>query len=241
MSDDQYRVRKRSASEYREDEQNANKGTRRGQRMIETSYRLHGAGRSWLVDKDDTLIAGNHARRGALAAGVDDVIEIEVLDPNVQVVVKRPDLDLDNEHDVRARGLAYTDNRAGETSLDWDAQTIREDEALLRELELFRDDEFDDLFAQADVEAMIEQSVGHVDDRQMYKTLEEQRGQTLKIVLHMPDGVALVERAISAAKALTGSRNREQLMLTICQYFIDAHTDAELEAVHHDADAPAKS
>jgi len=41
------------------DEKNANKGTKRGRKLLEESLEKYGAGRSVVVDRHDRVIAGN--------------------------------------------------------------------------------------------------------------------------------------------------------------------------------------
>ena len=57
-----------------QDDRNLNKGTERGQQLIEKSLREFGAGRSVLIDKNNRIIAGNKTHKNAELAGLDDVI-----------------------------------------------------------------------------------------------------------------------------------------------------------------------
>ena len=108
-------------TDYKPDENNANRGTERGQYMIDNSIQSYGAGRSILVDKHGNIIAGNKTHQSAIDAGIVDVVEVTT-NGNQLVVVKRDDLDL--YEDDKARLLAYADNRASEVGLDWDADSI---------------------------------------------------------------------------------------------------------------------
>lgn len=123
MSDDEIKVRRRKLTDYKPDSHNANKGSERGQAMIEHSLRDYGAGRSILSSSDDVLLAGNKTQEGAIAAGIEEVIEIET-DGRQLVVVKRKDLPADDE---RSRILAYLDNRSNQLSLTWAAGVIMKD------------------------------------------------------------------------------------------------------------------
>jgi site-specific DNA-methyltransferase (adenine-specific) len=105
------------------DDKNANKGTPRGRALIEDSLRKLGAGRSVLTDRNGKLIAGNKTSEVAVGELGMDTIVVET-DGTKLVVVRRTDLDLDR--DASARALAFADNRAGELSLDWDAEVIEE-------------------------------------------------------------------------------------------------------------------
>ena len=55
-----------------QDDRNLNKGTEKGQQLIEKSLREFGAGRSLLLDKNNRIIAGNKTHRNAEAIGMDD-------------------------------------------------------------------------------------------------------------------------------------------------------------------------
>ena len=78
------------------DDRNANKGTERGQQMIENSLRTFGAGRSILLDKNGKIIAGNKTVENAGAIGLEDVLVVQT-NGNRLVAVQRMDLDLDRD------------------------------------------------------------------------------------------------------------------------------------------------
>jgi DNA modification methylase len=103
------------------DGKNANLGSPRGNQMIEDSLRQYGAGRSILLDKHGAIIAGNKTAENCGAIGMEDVIVVQS-DGTRLVAVQRTDLDL---ADPKTRQLAIADNRAGQVSLDWDADTLK--------------------------------------------------------------------------------------------------------------------
>jgi len=109
-------------SDLTPDTKNANKGSERGNQMIEDSLRKYGAGRSILVDKHGNVIAGNKTLENAGAIGLDDVIVVQT-DGTKLVAVQRTDLDI---AEPRAKELAIADNRAGQVSLDWDVDVLKE-------------------------------------------------------------------------------------------------------------------
>jgi hypothetical protein len=113
-------VRTRRISDYRQDANNANRGTEIGRGMLEHSLRTFGIGRPILSDRDDVLIAGNKTLEAAAAIGIEEVIEIETTG-NAIIVHKRGDLDL-NEPMAQALGVA--DNRVGQMSLDWNPEIV---------------------------------------------------------------------------------------------------------------------
>ena len=112
-------------TDLKPDEHNANRGTERGQYMVEQSVRKLGAGRSLLVDRNGKLIAGNKTQEAAINAGIEDAVLIRTKGDKF-VVVMREDLDLDDPTG-QARELAYVDNRTGQVGLDFDPDVIAAD------------------------------------------------------------------------------------------------------------------
>jgi hypothetical protein len=107
------------------DPKNANLGTERGDQALEYSLREYGAGRSILLDRHGTAIAGNKTRQKAEELGIP--IRVVESDGSDLVAVQRTDLDLSS--DPAARALAYADNRVGELDLAWDRDQLAADVA----------------------------------------------------------------------------------------------------------------
>jgi DNA modification methylase len=104
------------------DPQNANKGTDRGRKALAASLSEFGAGRSILVDKHGSVIAGNKTLEQAIARGDKEVVVVKT-DGSKIIAVQRTDLDL---KDAKAKGLAIADNRVGELGLEWDPEVLAE-------------------------------------------------------------------------------------------------------------------
>ncbi len=139
------------ASDLILDKRNANKGTLRGQAMVQESLSRLGAGRSVLVDRNGVLIAGNKSASGFVEGGNEDVIVVQT-DGKKLVVVQRTDLDLDGP-DSTARELAYADNRTAQVGLNFDAVIVGEDQKN-KGIDLswmFRSDEIGDIVNQKDI------------------------------------------------------------------------------------------
>lgn len=147
MSGNGVKVTRRKISDYVPDPHNANKGTERGQYMIDASVGEVGLARSIVATADNTIPAGNKTLQAALDAGLEDVIEVET-DGRALVVVKRTDwATVDDE---QARKYAYYDNRASEVGLDWDTDQLLADiEAGIDLDALFHDWELDQLMQAA--------------------------------------------------------------------------------------------
>lgn len=123
------------------DTQNANKGTKRGNKAVADSLKLFGAGRSILVDKAGRIIAGNKTAANAAAAGLDEVILVPS-DGTKIIAVQRIDLDL---NDPKAKELAIADNRAAELGLEWDPEVLAKFSTELDLKPFFTDAELKDI------------------------------------------------------------------------------------------------
>ena len=77
MSKKKIHVRRRKLTEYKEDPNNANLGSERGNQMLDDSLNQTGPGRSLVADANDYLPAGNKTKAAAERAGITDVIEVE--------------------------------------------------------------------------------------------------------------------------------------------------------------------
>ena len=113
-------IKEGKITELIQDDRNLNKGTERGQQLIEKSLRQFGAGRSVLIDKNNRIIAGNKTHKNAELAGLDDVIIVET-DGTKLVAVKRTDVDLDTK---KGREMALADNATGKANLEWDVDEL---------------------------------------------------------------------------------------------------------------------
>lgn len=107
-------------SDLIQDDRNLNKGTERGQQLIEKSLRELGAGRFLLLDKNNRIIAGNKTHKNAEALGMEDVIIVET-DGTKLVAVKRTDIDLDSQ---KGRKMALADNASVKVDLAWDTDEL---------------------------------------------------------------------------------------------------------------------
>ncbi len=101
------------------DKRNYRKHDSRNKQLIRKSLEECGAGRSVLIDADDSLIAGNGVYEQAQKLGIP--VQVVETDGSSLVVVKRTDLHADDE---RRKKLAFADNATGDTS-EWDVEAIR--------------------------------------------------------------------------------------------------------------------
>lgn len=108
-------------NELVQDDHNFNKGTPKGQGLLEKSFEELGAGRSILVDKDNRIIAGNKSQKAAAKKGIKKVIVVET-DGTELVAVKRTDVELDS---AMGRKLALADNTTASVNLSWDGKELQ--------------------------------------------------------------------------------------------------------------------
>lgn len=150
------------------DERNANKGSERGQQLLENSLRKCGAGRSILIDKNGRIIAGNKTAENAGSIGLDDVIVVQS-DGTKLVAVQRTDLDLTK--DKAAKDLAIFDNRSSEVSLSWDVDVLKELDAEIDLKEFWTEAELDILLGSVVPSELLgdEDSVPEVPDEPITK------------------------------------------------------------------------
>jgi len=104
---------------YKQDPNNANRGTPEGREAVRRSLQRLRAGRSIVVDKEGYIIAGNKT----YSEWDGPTVEVET-DGSSLVVVKRRDLDLLN--DPEAQELSIADNRSAELGLAWDIEALEE-------------------------------------------------------------------------------------------------------------------
>lgn len=104
-----------------QDDHNFNKGTAKGQELLEKSFEELGAGRSILVDKDNRIIAGNKSQKAAIEKGISEVIVVET-EGDELVAVKRTDIELESEE---GRKLALADNVTASVNLSWDGNEMQ--------------------------------------------------------------------------------------------------------------------
>ncbi len=212
---DDVKVRVRSLKDYKKDPDNANRGSERGRKMIADSFKELGPGRSLLADGADTLIAGNNAIDGALAAGIEKAIEVEV-PADAVVVVKRSDL-LPGE--LKTRRMAVADNRTNQVNLEFDPERLLADRPMIEGF--FRDDELEDLLAEGEVNKAVTENLqeGVTGGRLSGDTKKQ-----VKPVLYV-DEIAVFERAIRS----TGLVNRGQAVLEICRFYLERKSDEQTE------------
>lgn len=107
--------------EIKFDKKNYRKHSEQNKKRIKKSLKECGAGRSVLVDADDTLIAGNGVFEQAQAMGIPTrVVET---DGTELVVVKRTDLRTDDD---KRKLLAMADNATSD-NVEWDMETLQDD------------------------------------------------------------------------------------------------------------------
>lgn len=104
-------TRKKKITDYTFDEENINRGTARGDKMLEKSMSETGIGRSVLADKNGVFIAGNKTAQKAIDLGITKVLEIES-DGTELIVVKRTDLDIKTPEGIKAKILDNSVSKA---------------------------------------------------------------------------------------------------------------------------------
>jgi len=117
-------IKKAKLTDFIPDSNNANKGTQRGQKMIQTSLQEDGAARSIVVDQNGNVVAGNKTLENAVDIGIDQAIVVETTG-NELVVTKRMDWNL--HEDESPRRYAWRDNQSALISIDFDPEVLAAD------------------------------------------------------------------------------------------------------------------
>jgi len=111
-------------TDYKPLKNNPNKGSKRGNDLLETSLEQGGLGRSIVVANNGDILGGNHvtAKVGELFGLDTPVLEVPT-DGNTLVVVKRTDIPSANS--PKGKHLILADNRVGDFHL-YDLEALQE-------------------------------------------------------------------------------------------------------------------
>jgi hypothetical protein len=104
---------------------NPNKGSERGNKVLDDSLHKLGAGRSIVVDVNNEVLCGNKTAQKANEMGLK--VRVVETDGHELVIVKRTDLNLEDDVGGKARSLVYADNRVSELDYDLDAEVLAQD------------------------------------------------------------------------------------------------------------------
>ena len=108
-------------TEIKFDERNYRKHSKKNKALIKKSLEELGAGRSVVIDADDTLVAGNGVYEQAKKLKMP--VRVVETDGSELVIVKRTDI---HTQDEKRRNLALADNAASDLS-EWDVPVIETD------------------------------------------------------------------------------------------------------------------
>lgn len=114
-------AKEKEAVEITFDQRNYRKHSKKNKDLIKKSLEELGAGRSVLLDKENSLIAGNGVFEQAQALGIP--VRVVETDGSELIAVKRTDLATKDE---KRKKLALADNAASDLS-EWDVPIIETD------------------------------------------------------------------------------------------------------------------
>lgn len=165
--------------EIKFDKRNYRRHSDENKRIIKKSLEELGAGRSVLIDKNDTLIAGNGVFEQAQKLGIP--VRVIETDGTELVAVKRTDLATGDE---KRKKLAMADNVASDLS-DFDDDLLHEDFSIeeLNDWGL----EFGEEINEADVEHLFENAK------------ESQNKDILKVIIGIPVSLKDKEQEIRSS------------------------------------------
>jgi len=117
------------------DKRNYRKHSEKNRALIEKSLKNYGAGRSILIDKENTIIAGNGVYEQAEKLN----IPVKIIETNGSelIAVKRTDIEPDSD---KRKELAVLDNKTSDTS-EFDFELLQDD----FDIDILKGFEFDDI------------------------------------------------------------------------------------------------
>lgn len=111
-------------SDLKTDQNNFNKHTEIGTKLLEKSLRKFGGARSIVIDKNNNVVAGNGTVETAMSIGLTNVRVIET-DGTEIIAVKRTDFDLEN--DIKTKEYALADNQVAVKNIMIDSEMVIDD------------------------------------------------------------------------------------------------------------------
>lgn len=108
-------------SDLKVDDNNYNKGTQKGDKLLEKSITKFGFRQPAVIDKDGNIVAGNKRIAKAGELGMDEINLVKG-DPNKITVIQYDDFDLVN--DKKTKEYALADNQVAVTNIDFDFELI---------------------------------------------------------------------------------------------------------------------
>ncbi len=215
MSDKKIKVYEKDITEFKPDQANVNKGSERGQRILDTSIAETGLHRGIFVDKNDIIPGGNKTHQAAIDAGFRKAVVVETTGDTL-VVTKRIDMDLlDASPNSPGRKAAYLDNRSNDF-VEYDAAQVMADIEAGTDLSAaFFDEELAEMEEDALLAVELSEALLGGAEGSSNRNLGDKKYQ-IKPVLYMNE-VSTFEEAIMA----TGQVNRGQALLEICRYYLE--------------------
>jgi hypothetical protein len=173
-------------SEVTLDPDNANSGTERGRALHQQSLETYGAGRSVALDRNNVPIAGNKTIEVAAELGIP--IRVIETDGTELIAVKRIDMDLEDDPEGRARGLAIADNLVGQVNLKWNREALqRQADKRNPAIKMYTPAELKALGVDAKADASATAGAGagaHLDGERVDRPAEPMPGDTYHLGRH---------------------------------------------------------
>lgn len=171
---------KTGAVEITFDQRNYRKHSKKNKDLIKKSLEELGAGRSVLLDKENSLIAGNGVFEQAQALGIP--VRVVETDGSELIAVKRTDLATKDE---KRKKLALADNAASDLS-EWDVPIIKTDWAkdMLADWgidlpEIVNEDGLKELLDEADFESLNDAARHRTDMQQICFVMPKQQANII--------------------------------------------------------------
>lgn len=204
----------KTINDLKPDPNNANRGTERGHRIVNTSIQRHGAGRSGLAARDGTMIAGSQTLEEMAALGMK--IKPVHTTGDEWVVVIRDDVEPGSE---QATLMGLEDNRGAQEGIEWDPGILAELAQQFDVSGLFTGDELAEWAQPSEPEAGDEDAPVSIDET---KPTRCQPGDVWRIGRHTVACVDSTDRAV--VERLIAGR-KVGMVWSDAPYGIDLKTD----------------
>ena len=99
---------------------NANKGSQYGDHLLEKSIRKYGFREAGTIDRNGSIISGNHRTEKAGELGIEEAVIIEA-DPNKAYYLQFKDIDIETKE---GKELALALNATAKANIVWDADVL---------------------------------------------------------------------------------------------------------------------
>ena len=192
-----------ATTEIKFDERNYRKHSDKNKKIIKKSLKELGAGRSILLDKENSLIAGNGVYEQAQALGIP--VRVIETDGSELIAVKRTDL---ATADDKRRKLALADNAASDFSefdvpalqADWSNDALAEFGVELPEI--VSEDALNEILDEADFESLNDAARERTGMKQITFVMQTEQAEVIMAYIKERSKAELIAKIVELCRPL---------------------------------------